>query len=293
MEKLRLKAPGKINLGLDIIGKRADGYHDIKTLMHTISLYDELTFAKAEKTSLICDDPDIPGDTNNIVIKCVLALESHVKRELPVAITLKKNIPTRAGLGGGSADGACTLRALNFLYDLNVGLEELCEAGKGVGADIPFMVRGGFALCEGIGERITPIENTFSYPLLLVKPNFSVDTKAAYDFSDNAHNQPNCDFERILASLEKPGVCEARNDFEEYLAAFHPKALEIKAELYESGAFLAGLSGSGSCFYGIFEQTETAQRAAEVLSGKYPFVCTQRLCDSQGALIDHKGLIIK
>ncbi|MBR4395701.1 MAG: 4-(cytidine 5'-diphospho)-2-C-methyl-D-erythritol kinase [Eubacteriaceae bacterium] len=279
MNKLTAYARAKINLGLDILCKRDDGYHDIRTLMHTVSLCDTLVFEISDETSLSCDMPGIPIDGNNIVIKCLNRTEEAVGKKLPMKIELYKRIPSGAGLGGGSADGAETIKAANELYGLGLTPDEQAEIAARAGSDIPFLVYGGFALCEGRGELITKLPKLGAYPCLLVKPEESVDTGAAYAFFDGDTGQrKNCDFQEILRSLREGTDTRLHNDFEDYLRLLYPKTSSIKDELISSGAFACSLSGSGSCFYGLFRETSEAQKAYSEMKAKYTFAELTVLC---------------
>lgn len=180
MKKMEIKARAKINLGLDITSVRKDGYHNIKTVMQSVGLSDELTFRKSDEISISCDDESLECGPENIIYRCIEAIRVHA--DMPDAglkVVLEKRIPMGAGLGGGSADGAATLVAFNELYELGYNEETLCRIGLTVGADIPFQIRGGCALCEGIGEIITPIETAHEYPCVIVKPDISISTKDA------------------------------------------------------------------------------------------------------------------
>lgn len=279
MNKLTAYARAKINLGLDILCKRDDGYHDIRTLMHTVSLCDTLVFEISDETSLSCDMPGIPADGNNIVFKCLSRTEEAVGRKLPLKIELYKKIPPGAGLGGGSADGAETIKAVNELYGLGLTPDEQADIAARAGSDIPFLVYGGFALCEGRGELITNFQKLRPYPCLLVKPEESVDTGAAYAFFDDKTVQrENCDFQEILRSLREGGRTRLHNDFEDYMALLYPKTASIKEELISFGSFACSLSGSGSCFFGLFRDTREAEMAYKEMKSKYSFAELTVLC---------------
>ena len=200
------KAPAKLNLTLDVTGKRPDGYHLLRTVMQTVSLYDELSFAREEQEGirLTCDRADLPLDSGNLAYRAADVL--FQKFDLPggIRIDLKKKIPAAAGLAGGSTDAAAVLRAMNRLYGLGLTTETLCQLALPLGADIPYCVRGGTCLCEGIGEVMTPLAELKGLPVLLVKPAFDLSTAYIYrelslpSVPQEAHPKT----EEILAGLD-------------------------------------------------------------------------------------------
>jgi len=183
---VQIEAFAKINLSLDILGKRNDGYHEVKMIMQTINLHDILTFSLSPEISLHTTDPYLPTNDHNLVIKAAKLLKNYSKVKLGVKIYLEKRIPVGAGLGGGSADAAATLLALNRLWSLNLSIEELKELAVKIGADIPFCLTGGTALAEGIGEEITVLPSLPQIKLILAKPPFSVSTGLVYQHYQTA-----------------------------------------------------------------------------------------------------------
>ena len=235
------KSFAKINWSLRILGKRSDGFHDLETLFQTISLHDELTFREGEGVTLTCDDPSIPTDDTNLVIRAAKAV--GVKH---VAIELRKRIPAGGGLGGGSSNAATTLRAL--------GRGNLHEIASSLGSDVPFFLVGGTAYATGRGEVLTPIAPMDGIPLLLVLPEEKVVTREA--------------FARITHYSEPLGIEAYRdfsaftNDFEEPVFAMLPRLRTLKERLYASGAKWAQMSGSGSALFGVFESSAVRDEAA-------------------------------
>ena len=178
-----LKAPAKINLFLEILNKRQDGYHNIESIMHTVSLFDILEFEPKEenKIDLICiGNNNVSNDKNNLVYKAVIKFKEQYNINKGIKIKLTKNIPTGAGLGGGSSDAAATLVALNKIWNVNAGIKELESLGAKIGADVPFFITGGTAKISQIGNVVEKMKTDFNYTFVLVKPNFSISTVYAY-----------------------------------------------------------------------------------------------------------------
>ena len=250
---LKAKAYAKINLSLDIVGVRDDGYHLIKTVMQSISLHDVISVEKrGADITISCNIPYIPRDKRNIVYKCTEKFFEHTKKRFGVHIDIKKKIPSQAGLGGGSADGAAVLVLLNKLCDNPLTTEELCELGAKVGADIPFCIIGGCALCEGIGEVITPIDSKLALDLCIVKPNFGISTAEAYRAFDNAETLSHPDTDSVVKALEE-GDGKALSSNLVNVFEMDKRIDEIKKFLVDSGAVASCMSGSGSAVFGILE----------------------------------------
>lgn len=250
---LKAKAYAKINLSLDIVGVRDDGYHLIKTVMQSISLYDIISVEKVgTDIAISCNIPYIPCDKRNIVYKCAEKFFEHTKDRFGVRIDIQKNISSQAGLGGGSADGAAVLVLLNKLCKNPLSTEKLCEIGAKVGADIPFCIVGGCALCEGIGEVITPIDSKISLDLCIVKPDFGVSTVEAYKAFDNAEILSHPDTDKVIKSIENGDKKTLSSNLVNVLE-MDRRIDEIKDFLVESGAIASCMSGSGSAVFGILE----------------------------------------
>jgi 4-diphosphocytidyl-2-C-methyl-D-erythritol kinase len=231
----------KINWALRITGRRADGFHDLETLFQTISLHDELTFTPSDRLSLTCDDPTIPTDDTNLVVRAARAAGAA-----PVAIHLRKRIPAGGGLGGGSSNAATTLREL--------GSGDLSAVALSLGSDVPFFLLGGTAYATGRGEVLTPMPPMPGIPLLLALPGERVLTKEA--------------FARVTRYSPPLGIDAYRdftnftNDFEEPVFALLPRLRELKERMLLAGAKWAGLSGSGSTIVGAFADAASRDRAA-------------------------------
>ena len=250
---LRAKAYAKINLSLDIVGVRDDGYHLIKTVMQSISLHDVVSVEKtAGGITVSCDDPAVPCDERNIVYKCAKRFFERIGNGFGVHIDIQKNIPSQAGLGGGSADGAAVLVLLNKLCNDTLSTKELCEIGVSVGADIPFCIVGGCVLCEGIGEVLTPIESKLELNLCIVKPEFSVSTAEAYRAFDNAEISCRPDTDAVIKALECGDKTVLADNLVNVLE-MDGRIDKIKSRLVKSGAMAACMSGSGSAVFGILK----------------------------------------
>jgi 4-diphosphocytidyl-2-C-methyl-D-erythritol kinase len=231
----------KINWALRITGRRADGFHDLETVFQTISLHDELTFGLSDRLSLTCDDPSIPVDESNLVLRAARAMGSP-----PVAIHLRKRIPAGGGLGGGSSNAAATLLELGFSGDLSA-------IALSLGSDVPFFLVGGTAYATGRGEVLTPMPPMAGIPLLLALPEERVLTKDA--FARVTHYSPplGIDAYRDFTNFT--------NDFEEPVFALLPRLRELKERMLLTGATWAGMSGSGSTIVGAFADAHARDRA--------------------------------
>jgi 4-diphosphocytidyl-2-C-methyl-D-erythritol kinase len=234
------------------VRRRADGYHDLETLFQTISLHDVLTFRKADRLQLKCDDPSIPADDSNLVIQAAKALGSP-----PVAIELKKNIPAGGGLGGGSSNAAATLTALDQMFELRTPRGRLEQIALDLGSDVPFFLLGGTAYATGRGEVLTPLPSVAGVPLLLLFPEERVSTADAFS-RISRYSRP-LGFDRYDDFLSRPDILV--NDFEEPIFTKHPKLRDLKKRFYGAGATWAGMSGSGSTIVGAF-RSQAARDAA-------------------------------
>ncbi|MBF0606873.1 MAG: 4-(cytidine 5'-diphospho)-2-C-methyl-D-erythritol kinase [Magnetococcales bacterium] len=270
---LHYKAPAKINWFIYVTGKRDDGYHDLLSVMQRVSLYDELTVEPAGAIEVVTG-MDIPTE-DNLVFKAASLLRSHTGCKKGARIHLKKEIPTEAGLGGGSSDCACTLLALNSLWGLGLTTGQLMELGAMLGSDVPFFVGGACAFVSGRGEVVTPMQSTTPWDVLIIKPPFSVSTAWAYKklrtFTSCASlNHPNDHIgKRLCDALNNRDVNALiplmRNDIQEAIQGDYPMIGELRSYLLEHGAVAAMLSGSGSAVFGVFGDTQKAQHAREHL----------------------------
>ncbi len=266
-----VKAFAKINLSLDIIGKREDGYHLLEMVMQNVDLHDDIIIEKIEEgITLTCNKEYVPVDRRNIAYKAAELLMELKNIDQGVRIDITKRIPVAAGLAGGSADAAAVLKGMNELFELEMSTEELMEAGLKLGADVPYCIVGGTCLCEGVGEIVTPLEPFRDFIVLLVKPSFGVSTKDAYgSFTLDKINKHVKTSKLIKAMEEKDlnGVnYYSRNLLENVVLRKYPILKSIKQTLARNGAVVTLMSGSGPTIYGIFKDLKEAENAAKMLN---------------------------
>lgn len=268
---MRLRALAKINLGLDILGKREDGYHEVRMIMQTIQMYDVLDMKRVKKPgiSLSVNYPYIPNDERNLVYKAAKLLMDEFQIKEGVEIRLEKFIPVAAGMAGGSSDAAAALVGMNRLFKLGLSERDLMERAVNIGADVPYCVMRGTALAEGIGEKLTRITQVPECFVLIGKPGVNVSTKTAYESLqlDKLSYRPDIDgmiedIERgdLLAMTEKMG-----NVFEPGITEKYPVIGEIRKLMEEHGALKAMMSGSGPTVFGIFDDRKKMEAAAAAL----------------------------
>ena len=247
-------AYAKINWSLRITGKRADGFHDIETLFQTISLHDTLTFAESNRLSLTCDDPAVPVDDSNLVLRAARALGAP-----PVAIELRKAIPAGGGLGGGSSDAAATLVALSKQFGIDKPLDELALS---LGSDVPFFLVGGTAFATGRGEELTRMPPAAGVPLLLLIPEERVSTASAFAALQSFSPPIGiAGYRSMIDDGLMSHPAELVNDFEEPIFALLPRLGTLKMRLFKMGAVWAGMSGSGSTIVGAFRSARERDAA--------------------------------
>lgn len=283
MKQISGKAYAKINLYLDVRGLRADGYHELETVFQTVELCD-LVAASLHRQggiSLRCSLPYLPTDGRNLAVKAAELFFRETGLENPgLNLNIKKNIPVGAGLAGGSTDAACVLRLLNRMFGMPLSGERLAAAALTLGADVPFCLRGGTALAGGVGEKLRPLPPLPECDVVLVKPGFSVSTKAAFALYDQTGGSRPGKSAPLLAALTRgdlKGVCrELHNGLEGPVAGQFPVIGQLKERLAELGAEGALMTGSGSAVYGIFSRREAAVQAAEALRGQLRFVAVTR-----------------
>lgn len=256
------KAHGKINLTLDVLNRRPDGYHEVEMIMQSIALHDVLEFTSTgPAVTLAAQGGEVPLGEDNLIIKAARLLQQHTGCRQGAAINLQKNIPVAAGLAGGSTDAAATLTGLNELWGLKLNKDELKGLGRRLGADVPFCLLGGTALARGIGEKLTALPPASTLGLILVKPPFGVSTAAVYQNfrPDRVIQRP--DHQRMVENLAAgnvpgigAGVC---NVLESVTIGMHPEIGTIKKQLLEAGCCGVLMSGSGPTVFGItFRQAD-------------------------------------
>lgn len=270
-ETITMPAYAKINLFLDITGTLPDGYHSLNNIMQQISLCDkvDISFEEAAETviEILCDNPQIPCDEGNIAHKAAKLFLNRQGISGRVKIKIEKHIPVMAGLGGSSTDGAAVLAGLNQLCGNPFSKKELEAMGAELGADVPFCIRGGCAYCKGIGEIMTDIRGIEKCSILIVKPDFSCNTAAAYKQYDKNPIKARPEPEKLLNALKNGELPEAATELYNIFEKLNnvQEVGKIKASLIKCGAVGSALSGSGSAVFGIFPDKETALRASEKL----------------------------
>lgn len=271
-DALKVASFAKINWQLSVLGRRADGFHQLRTIFQTITLHDELTFAgRADgQLHLTCNVPEIPVDERNLVYRAAVLLRESYGTDSGVNIHLEKRIPAEGGLGGGSSNAAVTLLALSSLWNLTVNKDELSALGAKLGADVPFFFTGGTALGTGLGTEVTPLPEVKVEHLLVVTPNAKVPTTEAYGaLNAPALTKPYSDTILAISRADEHFADSfpdaLHNDFERVIFRLKPEIERAKNALLLAGARQALMSGSGSSIFGIFENQETQERAARLL----------------------------
>ena len=272
-DRIQLNALAKINLGLDVLRRREDGYHEVKMIMQTISLHDDLEIRRIKtpeiqvKTNLYY----LPTNENNLVYKAAKLLMDEFGIKEGVAIQLKKRIPVAAGMAGGSTDGAAVLWGMNQMYGLGLSRQELMERGVKLGADVPYCVQRGTALAEGIGERLSVLPSMPKCTILIAKPGISVSTKFVYEnlHANDLKPEQHPDVDRMIEAMKEKNLdllCERMgNVLETVTIPAYPVIQEIKEHMMACGAAGAMMSGSGPTVFGIFHSPVQAKAAMKDL----------------------------
>ena len=268
---VKVKAYAKINLMLDIISTRKDGYHDLFMIMQSINLYDTVTISetKSKKITITCNIDDIPLDEKNIAYKAADAFfKANKIKNKGINIDIVKRIPHQAGLAGGSADGAAVLVALNELLGTNLSDDELCDIGVKIGADLPFCIKGGTLLAQGIGDvlhKVKPLRKCF---ILIAKPDYGVNTGKAYALFDSNGKVHTPDKFGMLCAMQNRDLNEIcakmENVFEQFIEV--PNKVDIKEVMRNNDALGVCMSGSGPTVFGIFDEKEKAEKAGNELA---------------------------
>ena len=287
MNRVILKAKAKVNLSLDVIGIREDGYHEMKMINHSIDLDDVLTFEACDQGIVMTSNEDaIPLDERNLVIKAAHKLHRQFNVKQGVKIHLEKRIPAQAGLAGGSSDAAATLKGLNTLWQLGLSQSELLAIGVTIGADVPYCLVGGTALVEGIGEKITPIKVLRQMAVLVVKPDIDIATPWAFKKLDDAIITKHPDIAAIIDLLEDDDYdglkANLGNVFEAIVFTDYPEIEAIKKEMLEQGALAAIMTGSGSTVIGYYRNHELAVKSWQRFTEKYRMSFLSKTAESEG-----------
>ena len=278
-DRLKVKAYGKINLMLDIVGKRQDGYHMLNTVMQSVDCYDllDIELCEGEGIELICDKEGFPLDEKNLIHKAVTAFQKHtgIDYGCKIRVTVEKNLPSMAGMGGGSSDCAAMLNALNFLFDTRLSDDELCRVGVTLGADVPFCIVGGTQLCQGVGEILHRLPSP-QCKFLIIKPDVGISTPEAYKAYDSIVNPKRCSIDMFVQSLGSSNIYSlCANMFNALEYAHCPdEVTKAKDDLKRAGALQTLMTGSGSAVFGIFDNDDAIKRAYNSIDGYvYKQIC--------------------
>ena len=270
MNEYRIKAYAKINLGLDVVRRLENGYHEVKMVMQTVGIYDVLDFKRIQNGIVITTDSgELPTNEDNLIYKAAKLMmeQNHISEG--VEIHLEKHIPIAAGMAGGSTDAAATLKGMNRLFDLGCTLKDLMELGVKIGADVPYCVMGGTALAEGIGEKLTPLAPAPDCYVLVAKPDISVSTKYVYEHLDAQEIIKHPDIDGMVEAIAEEslqGILDRmENVLETVTVSAYPVIQTIKDRMKELGAINSLMSGSGPTVFGIFVEKDMARRAYEKL----------------------------
>ena len=267
MNQVELKALAKINLGLDVLGRRENGYHDVRMIMQSIYLYDEVKIEKKDTPGIevVTNLKYLPVNEDNIAYKAAHLLKEEFDISEGVKITLKKHIPVAAGLAGGSSNAAAVLFGMNRMFRLGLSQKSLMERGVKLGADVPYCIMRGTVLAEGIGEELKTLPAMPKCTVLIAKPPISVSTKTVYEALDSKEITQHPDIDGIMEGLEQHDLRKIAecmgNVLEDVTIPMHPVISEIKQEMTDAGALGAMMSGSGPTVFGLFESRAAAREA--------------------------------
>ncbi|MDO5573641.1 MAG: 4-(cytidine 5'-diphospho)-2-C-methyl-D-erythritol kinase [bacterium] len=271
MDQIRLRALAKINLGLDVVRRRDDGYHEVRMIMQNIGLYDSIFMQKIDSDEIKVSTNlyYLPTNENNLVYKAAKLIKDEFGIKSGVIIELQKHIPVAAGMAGGSSDAAAVLYGMNQLFSLKLTKQELMDRGVRIGADVPYCIMRGTALSEGIGEILTPLPPMPRCPILIAKPGISVSTKYVYEHLHANELTRHPDIDGIVAAIKAKDIHGVADRLENVLETVtekeYPVITELKDFMKAHGALNAIMSGSGPTVFGIYDDTAIAERACEEL----------------------------
>jgi 4-diphosphocytidyl-2-C-methyl-D-erythritol kinase len=286
-QNIKIRCFAKINLGLAVINKRKDGYHNIETVVQSISLSDIIKIKETEKeTKIFCSNPEVPQNRENLVFKGINLLKERYSLNKNFEIEIEKNIPAGSGLGGGSSNVANVLLGLNKIYKLNLKYKELLNLSKEIGSDVGFFLKGGTAFLEGRGEKIKKLPDLYFWAVI-VKPEFSISTSWAYrnlkKYSEKGK------IKNVLNIVKNKDIKKfsyfLKNDFEEIVKEKYPEIENIKREFIKYGAIFSSLSGTGSAVFGIFENRDSAEKTEEIFKKRYKDVFLVKTEEKGGEIL--------
>uniref|UniRef100_UPI0040578603 4-(cytidine 5'-diphospho)-2-C-methyl-D-erythritol kinase n=1 Tax=Agathobacter sp. TaxID=2021311 RepID=UPI0040578603 len=267
MDQITLKALAKINLGLDVVRRREDGYHEVRMVMQTIHLYDKLNIVKKKENgiSITSNLSYVPTNENNLVYKAAELLMDEFDIKEGVSVDLMKRIPVAAGMAGGSSDAAAMLYGMNEMFELGLSRRELMERGVKIGADVPYCLMRGTALAEGIGEKLTQLPPMVKCPVLIAKPQISVSTKFVYENLKLTEETIHPNIDLLLHDIEEGDLHAIANHMGNVLETVtiphYPIIAQIKEKMQGDGAINSMMSGSGPTVFGLFESEKAAKKA--------------------------------
>lgn len=268
--QLHIKTPAKINIGLNIVSKREDGFHNLETIFYSIHLYDELFIEESDAFSIKTDNALLNNEKMNTIIKAARLLEENTGIKINASITVKKNIPIGAGMGGGSSDGAAALLAFNNFYSLGLIEEQLEELALKIGSDVPYFIDPKVKFAMSRGEIFRDIDSSVNLPLLIINPGIHISTAWAFSKIKPAIPEKSLS---LFTTLTNEILCDNRdyftNDFEPFVFNEYPEIKEIRDMLYKSGALLSMMTGTGSTVFGFFEDHKDALKAEGHYKEKY------------------------
>ncbi|MGL4774442.1 MAG: 4-(cytidine 5'-diphospho)-2-C-methyl-D-erythritol kinase [Clostridium sp.] len=278
---MKCKAYAKVNIALDIVDKREDGYHLLKMIMQAIDLYDEVEVVKAKKGIVLgCNKPYLPTDNRNLAYRAAEKFMEKYNIQEGVKIFIKKNIPVAAGMAGGSTDCAAVLKLMNKVFEVGASEEELMELGLTLGADVPYCIVGGTALCEGIGEKVKRLKPFKDKIMVIVKPSFGVSTKEVYGNFDLSKVIKHPKVDELIEAMNRDDIYyvadNMKNLLENVTLRKHSKIIRIKSDMNKYGALNSMMSGSGPTVFGIFEDMMKAQACYEEMKKNYKEVFITR-----------------
>ncbi len=267
---IKIKCPAKVNLSLDVLRRRKDGYHDLEMIMHTVKLFDilSISFTPASEEEIVISTSSgiIPSNEHNICFKIAKAFLKEANLSAKVNIHIKKNIPVGAGLGGGSSDAAGTLLALNKLSGNPLSVPTLLEIAKEIGADVPFFLYGGCMLAEGIGEKLSPLPTLKDAVILIAKPPYGISTPSVYKKLNLENVSSHPDTKKAIEALKTGDLNQlgkaSGNVLETAVTDEHPEIEEYKSIMTKNGAIYSLMSGSGSSVFGVFDNPSLAEAAS-------------------------------
>lgn len=276
-----VKAYAKINISLDVVGKREDGYHLLEMIMQNIELYDYLELhKKREGIKVECSKAYVPEDDRNLAYKAAKIFKEAYNIKEGISIKIVKNIPVAAGLAGGSSDAAAVLVAMNEIFEKGATTEELCKMGLQIGSDVPYCIMGGTALCKGVGEEVTPLDAFKGHILVLVKPNFGVSTKDVYKSLDINRIYKHPETESLIEAMKNQDIKyvseNMKNVLENVTLKKHTVLREIKEKMLKMGALGSMMSGSGPTIFAFYDDMLKAQKCYDYFKERYSEVFITR-----------------